>query len=66
MLRLCCSILISFEDQSAQGEQRFIIMGMDHLRRLLVVVYTYRGDSIRLISARPATAKERHEYETGI
>ncbi|OBQ12864.1 MAG: hypothetical protein AN490_04000 [Anabaena sp. AL09] len=50
---------LSFEDQSAQGEQRFIIMGMDHLWRLLVVVYTYRGDNIRLISARPATPKER-------
>ncbi|QYX30293.1 BrnT family toxin [Sphaerospermopsis torques-reginae] len=57
---------LSFEDQSAQGEQRFIIMGMDHLWRLLVVVYTYRGDNIRLISARPATAKERRKYETGI
>ncbi len=41
-------------------------MGMDHLWRLLVVVYTYRGDNIRLISARPATAKERRKYETGI
>ncbi|MBE9227851.1 BrnT family toxin [Phormidium sp. LEGE 05292] len=57
---------LSFEDRSAQGEQRFIVMGMDHLRRLLVVVYTYRGDNIRLISARPATSKERREYETGI
>lgn len=41
-------------------------MGMDLLWRLLVVVYTYRGDNIRLISTRPATPKERRKYETGI
>ncbi len=30
--------------------------------RLLVVVYTWRDDRIRLISARRATAKERRQY----
>jgi len=39
---------------------------MDHLWRLLVVVYTYRGDRVRLISARPATRSERRNYEDGI
>jgi uncharacterized protein len=57
---------LSFEDTTAQGEQRFIVIGMDHLWRLLVVVYTNRDINIRLISARPATRSERRNYESGI
>ena len=57
---------LSFEDTTAKGEQRFIAIGMDHLWRLLVVVYTDRGDRVRLISARPATRFERRNYEDGI
>ena len=57
---------LSFEDITAQGEQRFVVIGMDHLWRLLVVVYTDRGNRIRLISARPATRSERKQYESGI
>ena len=44
-------------------EERFVTLGMDALSRLLVVVYTYRGQSIRLISARKATQRERRAYE---
>jgi uncharacterized DUF497 family protein len=50
------------EDPDAEGEQRFIALGMDGLGRLLVVAYTYRGTKIRLISARKATRKEGKEY----
>jgi uncharacterized protein len=57
---------LSVEDPTAQGEQRFIAIGMDHLWRLLVVVYTERGSRTRLISARPATRSERNTYESGI
>ncbi|CAN1208962.1 BrnT family toxin [Tumidithrix helvetica PCC 7403] len=57
---------LSFEDTTAQGEQRFIVIGMDHLWRLLVVVYTDRGNRVRLISARSATRSERQKYESGI
>lgn len=57
---------LSFEDTTAQGEQRFVVIGMDHLWRLLVVVYTDRGNRVRLISARPATRSERRQYESGI
>ncbi|WP_299411479.1 BrnT family toxin [Acaryochloris sp. IP29b_bin.148] len=57
---------LSFEDMAAQGEQRFVVIGMDHLWRLLVVVYTYRDNRIRLISARSATRSERRNYESGI
>ena len=57
---------LSFEDTTAQGEPRFIAIGMDHLWRLLVVVYTDRGNRVRLISARSATRSERQKYESGI
>ena len=57
---------LSFEDTTAQGESRFITIGMDHLWRLLVVVYTDRGNRVRLISARSATRSERQKYESGI
>ena len=52
------------EDTETEGEQRFVVVGMDALGRILMVVYTYREpDTIRLISARPATKKERQAYE---
>lgn len=48
------------------GEERFVTIGEDAFGRVLVVVYTYRGeDTIRLISARPATRRERRLYREG-
>jgi uncharacterized protein len=49
-----------------QPGEYFNVIGMDHLWRLLVVVYTNRDINIRLISARPATRSERRNYESGI
>lgn len=54
------------EDDDSEGEQRFVSVGLDALRRILVVVYTYLGADIRLISARRATSTERKHYEKGI
>ncbi|MFN6201344.1 MAG: BrnT family toxin [Acidobacteriota bacterium] len=34
--------------------------------RVLVVIYTYRGEKIRIISARAATPPEREQYSEGI
>lgn len=45
------------------SENRFIIFGVSARRRLLVVSFTHRGDSIRIISARTATKQEREFYE---
>jgi uncharacterized DUF497 family protein len=52
------------EDMDSEGEQRFMSIGQDATGRLLVVIFSYRGEEIRLISARPATAKERECYES--
>ena len=52
---------ITIEDTSSD-EERFKTLGADFLGRLLVVVYTHRGDRIRVISARNAMAQERDLY----
>ena len=44
-------------------EKRYVTIGNDALGRVLVVVYTWRGERIRLISARKATSRERRQYE---
>jgi hypothetical protein len=54
---------VTREDDSAEGEQRFVTLGSDALSRVLVVVYTYRGDTLRIISARKATRNEVRTYE---
>ena len=47
-------------------EDRFILLGVTERNRLVVVSHTVRGDTIRLINARPATARERRGYEEGL
>ena len=47
----------------SQTEERFIILGHSHRHKLRVVVHTGRGDNIRIISARPASRRERKNYE---
>ncbi|MEO8681285.1 MAG: BrnT family toxin [Vicinamibacterales bacterium] len=47
----------------AWDESRYWIIGESFIGRLLVVVYTERGDTIRLIGARRATPRERHDHE---
>jgi uncharacterized DUF497 family protein len=54
------------EDLDVNHEQRFVTVGTDAIGRVLVVVYTYCDEDIRLISARSATKKERERYEKGI
>ncbi len=54
---------ITIED-SEQGEERFVTIGMDCLGRILVVVYTWRDElTIRVISARKATKTEIKNYQ---
>jgi uncharacterized DUF497 family protein len=50
------------EDEA--GEERYVTVGMDPAMRSLVVVYTWRNNRPRLISARQATPREREQYET--
>lgn len=54
---------ISFEDPESAGEARYVVVGLDSLGRVIVAVYTYRDNVIRLISARKASKAERKAYE---
>ena len=51
------------EDVDAEGEVRWILLGMSSQAQLLVVIYSLRDDErIRLISARKATRYEAKSY----
>lgn len=56
------SITIS-DPGHAVGEERWLLVGQSLAGHLLVVAHTERRDEIRIISARPATRRERQTYE---
>lgn len=56
-------LAVSMEDPDAQGERRFVAIGLGSAGALLVVIYVERGNEYRLISARRATRKESKHYE---
>jgi uncharacterized protein len=58
------SLTIPDPDHS-EGEYRYVTLGYTSFGRLVVVSHTERGDRIRIISARSATASERASYESG-
>ncbi|MDB6101511.1 MAG: hypothetical protein JWO52_1510 [Gammaproteobacteria bacterium] len=57
---------VTIEDPDAEGEPRFVTLGMDALGRTLVVVYTPREERTRIISARKASKLETLVYAKGI
>lgn len=59
-----------FEDPNAltlediqHNEQRYVTIGMEAFGRILVVIYMWRGENIRIISARKAVRYEVRQYE---
>lgn len=54
-----------YDPDHSEDEARYLIVGESNRRRLLIVSYTERGDSTRLISAREVTRSEREAYEEG-
>lgn len=56
------AVTISDPDHSV-GEERFLTIGQTSSGELLVVCHIEQGDTIRIISARRATAHERKDYE---
>ena len=47
------------------GEARFTCLGTSSAGRLLVVAFTERGDTVRIISAREMEPREKRSYEQG-
>ena len=59
------SLSATFPDPDhSRDEFRLISYGLGPKRKLLVVSHTERGDTVRIISARHATEKERKRYES--
>jgi uncharacterized DUF497 family protein len=59
-------LAVTIEDESAQGEQRFVTLGANTFGSLMVVVWTLRDEDARIISVRKPTPKERRTYEEGV
>jgi hypothetical protein len=56
----------TFPDQAhSEGEVRFVTIGLSTRGNVLVVAHTDRDDTVRIISARRATRREREFYEQG-
>jgi hypothetical protein len=51
------------ENGDADNEQRFITLGMGAKARILIVVWTLRGETVRIISAWKANQLQRRRYE---
>lgn len=56
-----CNRLDRYDGRENYGEDRFLTVGLVGTVEL-AVVYSARGDTIRIISARKADSHERHEY----
>ena len=53
-----------FDPDHSQQENRFILLGISHRLRMLVVCYCHRRreSALRIISARKANSKEEKDY----
>lgn len=54
---------ISSDPRHSTDEERFVILGVSRLRRVLIVMFVDRGEAVRIVSARRATPRERRNYE---
>ena len=54
-----------YDPDHSEDEERYLIVGKSSQENLLIVSYTERENSIRIISARKVTKAERKVYEEG-
>jgi hypothetical protein len=55
----------TFDDlDHSGGEPRSITIGFSSRGQLIVVAHVERGEALRVISARPATPRERKKHES--
>ena len=60
------SLSATFPDSAHSiGENRYVMIGISSMGKLLVVSHTDRGSRIRIVSARTATRPEKRFYEEG-
>ena len=59
-------LAITFDDPDhSADEDRYLTFGVSSFNRLLVVSHTDRGNTLRIITARQVTNRERRIYENG-
>jgi len=52
-----------YDPDHSEAEERYLTIGLSNKKRLLIVSYVERSNSIRIISARTVTRTEREIYE---
>jgi uncharacterized protein len=57
--------LTTFDPDHSENEDRYLLLGATLEARLVVVTHTHRGESVRIISARIASRRERGKYAGG-
>lgn len=57
--------LIVSDPRHSAEEERQVLLGRSRGGSLLAVMFTERGEAVRLISARRATSRERRDYGEG-
>ena len=55
-------LILRRDKKHSEFESRYYVLGQTELGRLLFVVFTIRGDKIRVISARNMTEREEQRY----
>lgn len=60
-----CEALQIYDPDHSEDEDRFILLGISNILRVLTVCHCYReaDETVRIISARKATKTEQSEYE---
>ena len=53
---------LHIEDLDHSNEERWVAIGMSNVGQIIVVIYTFRDDEIRLISAPRANKHETNQY----
>lgn len=56
-------VIVKEDESHSTGENRYFALGKTDTDRLLLIVFTVRGNNIRVISARDMNRKERKVYE---
>ena len=59
-------LALTVEDDTVEGERRFVTIGMNAFGSLMIVVHTPRGSGSRIISVRKVDPKERRNYEKSV
>lgn len=55
-------LLLSFDEDHSQTEERFEVLGKTNKKRKLFLVYTIRNNKVRVLSCRDQNKKERNTY----